>query len=120
MNCPSCQAVNPDAKRFCGSCGAPLQRTCGACSATAPAEYQFCGSCGAPLADPVSSPAVAAAPDALTRYVPKGLAEKIPGAQFALIKGASHAAPWTAIETFLELMTTFLRTGTLPREDWEA
>jgi len=77
VNCPFCQAANPDANRFCGSCGAPLQRACGACGATAPAEYHFCGSCGAPLADPLNSPAVAAAPAALTRYVPKGLAEKI-------------------------------------------
>jgi pimeloyl-ACP methyl ester carboxylesterase len=54
-------------------------------------------------------------PVAQVRY----LAEKIPGAQFALIKGASHMAPWTAIETFLELLTTFVRTGTIPREEWE-
>jgi pimeloyl-ACP methyl ester carboxylesterase len=55
-------------------------------------------------------------PVAQVRY----LAEKIPGARFALIKGASHMAPWTAIETFLEMLTTFIRTGTLPREEWEA
>jgi hypothetical protein len=28
-------------------------------------------------------------------------------------------APWTAIETFLELLTTFVRTATIPREEWE-
>jgi 3-oxoadipate enol-lactonase len=55
-------------------------------------------------------------PVAQVRY----LAEKIPGARFALIEGASHMAPWTSIETFLELMTTFIRTGTIPREEWEA
>src|SRR3954465_14641747 len=24
MNCPSCNALNPDDKKFCGECGAPL------------------------------------------------------------------------------------------------
>jgi pimeloyl-ACP methyl ester carboxylesterase len=47
------------------------------------------------------------------------MAEQIPGAQFALIKGASHAAPWSAVETFLEILTTFVETGTLPQEVWE-
>jgi class 3 adenylate cyclase/pimeloyl-ACP methyl ester carboxylesterase len=47
------------------------------------------------------------------------LADQIPGAQFGIIQGASHMAPWTAIDTFLEMMTTFLRTGTLPHEVWE-
>jgi predicted ATPase len=44
---------------------------------------------------------------------------QIPGAQFALIKRASHMAPFSAIETFREIVTTFTRTGTLPREMWE-
>ena len=40
-------------------------------------------------------------------------------ARFALIKRASHMAPFSAIETFREIVTTFIRTGTLPREVWE-
>jgi class 3 adenylate cyclase/pimeloyl-ACP methyl ester carboxylesterase len=47
------------------------------------------------------------------------MAEHIPGAKFALIKHASHMAPWTAVETFTELLTTFVATGTIPREVWE-
>jgi hypothetical protein len=43
----------------------------------------------------------------------------IPGAQFALITRASHMAPFSAIETFREIVTTFTRTGTLPRDVWE-
>jgi class 3 adenylate cyclase/pimeloyl-ACP methyl ester carboxylesterase len=46
------------------------------------------------------------------------LAEHIPGATFALIKGSSHAAPWTACTTFLEIMTTFIDTATLPHVEW--
>jgi pimeloyl-ACP methyl ester carboxylesterase len=47
------------------------------------------------------------------------VAEHIPGALFARIKGSSHAAPWTAIGTFCEIVTTFIRTGSLPRTEWE-
>jgi pimeloyl-ACP methyl ester carboxylesterase len=47
------------------------------------------------------------------------VADHIPGARFALIKGSSHSAPWTAINTFLEMTTTFIKTGTLPRTEWE-
>ncbi|HYB90351.1 MAG TPA: alpha/beta fold hydrolase, partial [Candidatus Binataceae bacterium] len=50
------------------------------------------------------------------RYV----ADLIPGAQFALIKGAGHSAMATATDTFLEIVTTFIRTGTLPKTEWEA
>ncbi len=46
-------------------------------------------------------------------------AARIPGAHFALIRRASHMAPFTAIETFREILTTFIRTGTLPREEWD-
>jgi class 3 adenylate cyclase/pimeloyl-ACP methyl ester carboxylesterase len=46
------------------------------------------------------------------------LAEHIPGAAFALIKGSSHAAPSTAIDTFLEIVTTWVKTGSLPRTEW--
>jgi class 3 adenylate cyclase/pimeloyl-ACP methyl ester carboxylesterase len=47
------------------------------------------------------------------------LAEHIPGASFALIKGSSHAAPVTAIDTFLDIVTKWVKTGRLPRTEWE-
>jgi class 3 adenylate cyclase/pimeloyl-ACP methyl ester carboxylesterase len=48
------------------------------------------------------------------------IADHTPRAQFGLIRGASHMAPFTAMHTFLDMMTTFLRTGELPHEVWEA
>jgi pimeloyl-ACP methyl ester carboxylesterase len=62
---------------------------------------------------------IAAERDGITVERVRYMAEHIPGAQFALIKGASHAAPWSAVETFLEIVTTFIDTGMLPREVWE-
>jgi class 3 adenylate cyclase/pimeloyl-ACP methyl ester carboxylesterase len=48
------------------------------------------------------------------------LADVIPGAQFAIIKRAGHQAPWTAADIFLEMLTTFIKTNTLPRTEWQA
>jgi class 3 adenylate cyclase/pimeloyl-ACP methyl ester carboxylesterase len=55
-------------------------------------------------------------PPAACKYV----ASMIPDAQFAIIKGAGHNAPWSAADTFIEMLTTFIRTGTLPKTEWEA
>jgi rRNA maturation endonuclease Nob1 len=49
MDCPSCGSANPESKRFCGDCGAPLSLRCAACGAENPAEQKFCGDCGAAL-----------------------------------------------------------------------
>ena len=48
----------------------------------------------------------------------KPIADGIEGARWAIIEEASHYAPWTAIETYREIVTTFLETGSLPRERW--
>ncbi len=42
-------------------------------------------------------------------------ANLIAGAQFAIIMSASHGGPGTAADTRIEMMTTFIRTGTLPK-----
>lgn len=36
MNCPQCGGANPDGKRFCGDCGAPLPLICAACGSNTP------------------------------------------------------------------------------------
>src|SRR5215468_6289491 len=36
MECPSCGAANPEGKKFCGKCGAPLPVRCTACGAENP------------------------------------------------------------------------------------
>ena len=54
VQCPKCGFQNPQAARFCGSCGAPLQSavggvTCPKCRASNPAGAKFCMECGSPL-----------------------------------------------------------------------
>src|SRR5215468_11190918 len=49
MECPSCGAVNPDGKKFCGDCGTPLPTRCATCGAENPPGKKFCGDCGAAL-----------------------------------------------------------------------
>ena len=51
IGCPSCGTPNPTGFRFCGGCGASLERTCPSCSATVPAGFRFCGNCGAEAAE---------------------------------------------------------------------
>ena len=47
--CPSCGRPSPAGLRFCGSCGARLERVCSSCGASSPLSNRFCGSCGAEL-----------------------------------------------------------------------
>jgi class 3 adenylate cyclase len=49
MDCPNCGSTNPEGKKFCGDCGAPLPVCCAACGAENPASKSFCGDCGAAL-----------------------------------------------------------------------
>ena len=52
MKCPECQTENPDTQKFCGECGARLEKTCPSCSAKNPPQYKFCGECGHDLTTP--------------------------------------------------------------------
>ena len=49
MDCSQCGGANPDGKRFCGDCGAPLPLRCSACGSDNPPGKKFCADCGAPL-----------------------------------------------------------------------
>src|SRR5215213_728236 len=49
FTCRTCGVANPTTFRFCGSCGAALERACPSCSAAMPAAARFCGACGADL-----------------------------------------------------------------------
>jgi len=77
VSCPACGRANPEEARFCGGCGAPLERVCAACSAPNPGDNHFCHQCGGPLgaAQPIPSPRA---------YTPKHLADKILTASAAL------------------------------------
>src|SRR5690242_193519 len=49
VDCPVCRSPNPNAFRFCGTCGGALARRCPSCSAPMPPRLRFCGECGAAL-----------------------------------------------------------------------
>ena len=48
MNCPACEATNPDDAAFCGTCGSPLapEAPCPRCSRNNPLDLKFCRGCG--------------------------------------------------------------------------
>ncbi|MBN2463743.1 MAG: zinc ribbon domain-containing protein [Dehalococcoidia bacterium] len=52
MKCLKCQADNPDSQKFCGECGAKLERVCQKCGASNLPKYSFCGKCGYDLSTP--------------------------------------------------------------------
>ena len=49
MKCAACGADNKAGRRFCGQCGASLQRLCASCGAANDEGERFCGDCGSPL-----------------------------------------------------------------------
>ncbi|HEX3501725.1 MAG TPA: AAA family ATPase, partial [Stellaceae bacterium] len=59
MDCPSCGGANPEGKKFCGDCGAPLPVRCAACGAENPSGKRFCGDCGAALTESARTSAAA-------------------------------------------------------------
>src|SRR6266568_2526363 len=70
MDCPSCGRVNPEGKKVCGDCGAPLSLRCLACGADNPSGKRFCGDCGAALM-PTGAGGVSAAAGGAMCSVPR-------------------------------------------------
>jgi class 3 adenylate cyclase/tetratricopeptide (TPR) repeat protein len=73
MDCTSCASANPEGKRFCGDCGAPLPLPCAACGAANPPGKKFCGECGAALTQ--AAGAVARAPKPIPSSVRSAAAQ---------------------------------------------
>ena len=130
MNCPTCQTENPDAARFCMSCGAALSSGYPNCGAELPAEARFCFSCGhqlgeaAQATEPAGTAGTAGtAGDAKSRlhqYIPKELLSKLEAARetggiegerrvvtmlFCDVKGSTAAAEDLDPEEWSEIMT---------------
>ncbi len=75
MQCPKCQTINSEDRRFCAECGASLAAACPACGFTNNPGVKFCGGCGTPLTSaPQPGEQRFASPQS---YTPKHLAEKI-------------------------------------------
>ena len=81
MQCSKCQFENPKEIKFCGECGAKLERLCPSCNSSSPPNFKFCGECGHKLDIPVeTSPKDLSFDEKLTKiqkYLPKGLTKKI-------------------------------------------
>ncbi|MFH1243260.1 MAG: adenylate/guanylate cyclase domain-containing protein [Pseudomonadota bacterium] len=56
MKCLKCQFDNPEGMKFCGECGAKLEKICPDCNFSNPANFKFCGECGFDLAKPKEAP----------------------------------------------------------------
>ena len=81
MNCPSCRFENPGEAKFCGKCGANLERICPNCSSPNPPQFKFCNECGSQLKAPhAPTPGDFSFDEKLTKiqsYLPEGLIGKI-------------------------------------------
>ncbi len=81
MKCSKCQIENPEGMKFCGECGAKLEKFCPGCGYSNPPQFKFCGECGQSLALPtVRAPQDLSFDEKLAkiqRYLPEGLTQKI-------------------------------------------
>jgi class 3 adenylate cyclase/DNA-binding transcriptional ArsR family regulator len=81
MKCPKCQTENPENLKFCGECGAKLEKICPHCNASNPPQFKFCGECGHDLGLPSKPiPKELSFEEKLAkiqRYLPKDLTQKI-------------------------------------------
>ncbi len=81
MKCPKCQTENPENLKFCGECGAKLEKICPHCNSSNPPQFKFCGECGHDLTLPSKPiPKELSFDEKLAKiqqYLPKGLSEKI-------------------------------------------
>src|SRR5262245_40073543 len=73
MHCPRCHSEDAAQDRFCGGCGAPLERVCSKCRTSLSATAKFCPACAHSVAGGGTQSRFAS-PDS---YIPKHLAEKI-------------------------------------------
>jgi len=81
MQCPKCQFENPEGMKFCGGCGAKLERICSSCNSPNPSQFKYCGECGHKLDVPAERPQRDLSYDQkiekIQKYLPEGLTEKI-------------------------------------------
>lgn len=102
VTCLSCAAENPEGKRFCGDCGAPLAVTCPNCGASVEPGKKFCGDCGTALTA-TSSVAAPAPVD-----TPKRVAERrLTTILFGDLVGSTQLAEARDAEDTRELLSQY-------------
>ncbi|MBW2345657.1 MAG: zinc ribbon domain-containing protein, partial [Deltaproteobacteria bacterium] len=69
MKCPKCQFENPESVKFCGECGAELEKICPKCNSANPPRFKFCGECGHNLTETAETEKKAPAVDSERKHV---------------------------------------------------
>jgi len=81
MKCSGCGFENPEGTKFCGECGARLEKVCPQCGRVNPPQFRYCGECGLSLISAQEASALDLSPDEklvrIQRYLPTGLMAKI-------------------------------------------
>ena len=112
MRCPQCQHETREGARFCGTCGASLDRiiACPRCAALQPRGQQFCDSCGESLSPAVGAPA---RPRDARAYTPRHLAEKI-----LTTRGALEGERKQVSVLFVDVVDSMRLVDSLDAEEW--
>jgi len=112
MRCPHCQHETRERARFCGTCGASLDRmvACPRCAALQPQGKRFCDSCGEALS--LDGGAQAPPRDARA-YTPRHLAEKI-----FTTRGALEGERKQVSILFVDVVDSMRLADGLGAEDW--
>ncbi len=138
MRCTSCGSENPNSKRFCGDCGAPLGNRCARCGVENPVGQKFCGDCGADLSQPTAAPLSATpisiehgepheAPQGERRHLTVLFCDLVGSTQIAShldpeqwreIVGEYHHAAAQAIERFGGHVAQYLGDGVMAYFGW--
>lgn len=87
LACPNCGAPTTPDLRFCGACGASLERTCPSCGERWAPSFRFCGNCGTSL---VSSTTRVGEPTPIAGMTPEE--RKIVTVIFADLSGSTEMA----------------------------
>jgi class 3 adenylate cyclase len=101
--CGSCGTENPDAARFCATCGSSLVGGCPVCGAEVPDGARFCPACGSTLAD--------------AETLPTGQERRLVTILFADVTGSTGLGEQLDPERLQEVMGTYFRAM---REEIEA
>jgi predicted ATPase/class 3 adenylate cyclase len=103
VDCAACGEPNDGNRKFCGECGAPLQRSCPSCGTANPPGVKFCGECGAQLARQA---------DSLAPVEPRAHAERrLVSVLFADLVGFTTASEDRDAEDTRELLTRYFDTS---------
>ena len=103
VDCAACGEPNEGNRKFCGECGAPLQRSCPSCGAANAPGVKFCGECGTPLETP---------PESGPRPTPQPRAERrLVSVLFADLVGFTAASEGRDAEDTRELLSRYFDTS---------